>query len=74
MRDVLIFFTGASNIPPIGFKEVLSLYFLYPFSAKLPTASTCDMTLRIPTSHDEYSVFKEYMILGIKGNDGFRVV
>ena len=36
----------------------------------LPTASTCDLTLYLPF-HLEYEDFKNYMLLGVMGNDGF---
>ena len=38
----------------------------------LYTSTTCDLQLRIPTVHgDNYSSFREALILSIKGNDGF---
>ena len=45
--------------------------FLYAQSALLPTASTCELQLRLPTAHKKYEHFQEYMVLGIKDNDGF---
>ena len=39
----------------------------------LPTASTCSLVLRIPTCYgpQQYADFKEAMLLGLFGNDGF---
>ena len=71
LDDILIFSSGSSKMPPVGFIEEPTLSFLYAESSTLPTASTCDITLRPPTSHKEYAPFKQYMLLGIKGNDGF---
>ena len=72
----MIFFSGARAVPPVGWGggEVPTLTFLYSLEAKFPTASTCDITLRIPTSHKEYTVFREHMILALKSNDGFGMV
>ena len=48
-----VFFSGARAIPPVGWEggEVPKLSFIY---SPLPTASTCDMILRIPVTHKEY--------------------
>lgn len=44
-------------------------------SDKLPTASTCDLQLRIPIAHcEDFEAFKEWMELGILGNCGFGEV
>ena len=67
----MIFFSGADKIPPIGFEQQPTLGFLLSKEAILPTSSTCDLTLRIPTVHSDYHHFREYMLLGILGNDGF---
>ena len=70
LNDVLVFFTGADEIPPLGFPKVCSVIFLH--DAKLATASTCDLQLRLPTGHGEdFSSFQEAIILSILGNDGF---
>ena len=70
-----MFFTGASAIPPLGFSGKPKLVFLETPTEKLPTASTCDLHLRIPTVHgDSFNAFKEWMELGILGNCGFGEV
>ena len=71
LEDILTFTSGSSQIPPVGFIEEPKLIFLYSVSSTLPTSSTCDITLRLPTTHQEYDCFKQYMLLGIKGHDGF---
>ena len=71
LSDILIFCSGSDKIPPTGFVETPTLTFLYAESSTLPTASTCDITLRLPTTHVEYGPFKQYMLLGIQGHDGF---
>lgn len=72
MTDILIFFTGAERLPPLGFFSEPRIVFLGRESGKLATASTCDLTLRLPTVHGEdYESFKESMTMSLKGNDGF---
>lgn len=71
LKDILVFTSGSDRIPPIGFAKDPSVTFLHSKSSYLPTASTCDIQLRLPTIHKEYDQFKEYFMLGIKGHDGF---
>ena len=68
MEDVCIFFSGASRPPPLGFSPKPKLKFLH--EAMLPTASTCSLTFFIPV-HASYANFREAMLLGLLGNDGF---
>ena len=72
LEDVLTFFTGADSIPVLGFELTPKLSFL-EISPQwlLPTASTCSLELRLPTYHSDYSSFKDYMLMGLKGCDGF---
>ena len=57
-EDILIFFSGASQVPPLGFEKHPTLTFLH--SGRLATASTCDLQLRIPTVHGtSYPDFRE---------------
>lgn len=70
LEDVLVFFSGAACIPPLGFEKDPILTFNR--GCRLATASTCDLQLRIPTIHgNDYPSFREAMILSFKGNDGF---
>ena len=66
-----MFFSGASSEPPLGFDIKPSLVFIHTAGATLPTASTCDLQLRVPATYKQYDGFKEAMILGLKGNDEF---
>ena len=59
----MVFFTGGTNIPPYATLEF--------DEEKLPSSSTCDNVLRIPTKHTEYETFKEYLQMGVLGHDGF---
>ena len=71
LEDLLVFFSGADCIPPLGFGVNPILVFVNITSATLPTASTCDVQLRLPATHKDYHKFKYAMVLGLKGNDGF---
>ncbi len=74
---MLKFTSGADRLPPLGFEktpkvEFLPVYDQFGFVRKFATASTCDITLRLPTCHGEsYNLFKESMIMSLKDNDGF---
>jgi hypothetical protein len=69
LQDVLMFFIAEASIPRLGFDEQPSIFFLN--DEILPSASTCDLILRLPICHDNYGSFKESMLLGFLGNDGF---
>ena len=72
VEDVLIFFTGAAKIPPLGFEKVPSITFQHCPTAKFATSSTCDPELRLPTRHgDDVVAFREAMIMSLMDNDGF---
>ena len=72
LEDLLIFVTGADRIPPLGFDKSPTVVFVQNEARILPTASTCDLTLRLPTAHGaNYNRFKEMMVMALKGHDGF---
>lgn len=72
VEDVLVFFTGADRIPPLGFNKKLTVMFLLNPQDKFATASTCDLQLRLPTGYgSNLSAFVDAMVLSLKGNDGF---
>ena len=74
LEDVLVFFSGAERIPPCGFGDTSPLLIFLHENQVLPTASTCDLQLRLPTMHADFTKFKDAMVLGIKSNDGFGEV
>ena len=70
LKHVLIFFTGTSQIIPCGF--LVKPRLLFSHIETLPTSSTCDLTLTVPTKyHSDQSAFNEKMILSIKSCFGF---
>ena len=71
LGDVLNFFTGAFVQPVLGFGKKAGLHFLHGKENLFATSSTCDLILRLPTCHDDYSTFVDKMIESICSNDGF---
>ncbi|XP_014671671.1 PREDICTED: G2/M phase-specific E3 ubiquitin-protein ligase-like [Priapulus caudatus] len=68
LRDVLIFSTALEREPPMGFHPTPTIEFV---DGLLPKASTCMNVLYLPTSHDSYDKFSEWMKEGIIGAHGF---
>ena len=66
---VVVFFTGADRIPPLGFPHAPSLHFLDD-DAMLPTSSTCSLALRLPIHYTSYDCFKDAMTEGLVSNGG----
>lgn len=68
-EHILIFLSGASSFPPLGFNKKPTLSFIHGI---LATSSTCDIQLRLPLEHgSDYSKFRDAMLLSIHGHDGF---
>jgi hypothetical protein len=65
----LVYVSGADHVPPLGFKNIV---FIHTEGRCLPTASACDIQLRLPTIHgSNYQRFKEMMVMALKSHDGF---
>lgn len=65
-----MFFSGASKVPPLGFSKTPTLNFsgdnIYP------TASTCALTLTLPTRYrEDYESYKRALRVGFKFHGGF---
>lgn len=71
VEDVLVFTSGSSRIPPTGFEKKVSIKFIHDKGRPLATSSTCDLALSLPACHEDYDIFKSFMILSFKNNDGF---
>ena len=72
VTEILKFCSGGDTIPVCGFDAYPTLSF--DSTAVLPTASTCEVELRIPSKYNSYSKFKEVMLLAIKGYSGFGTI
>ncbi len=69
LEDFLTFVSGANRIPPTGFEKLITIDFNDTFL--YPTASTCRLTMYLPTKFDTYSDFKSAMIEGLVSGFGF---
>ena len=66
---VMSFFSGADDIPPMGYPRDPELNF-NP-SSRYPTASTCALQLTLPTCYDQYDQFKGALDVAFKMHGGF---
>lgn len=71
LKDVFIFLTGCSEVPPLGFQEAVpKIYFSDTDS--LPRVSTCALTFTLPYSlPTNFKEFKEKMTFAILNSQGF---
>ena len=69
LQDILVFFTGSDTIPPLGFPVTASLNFndQNPY----PTASTCSISITLPTKYSAYPEFKEKFLFAMTCHGGF---
>lgn len=68
VKDVLMFATGLTLLPPSGFEPLPQIEFLD--DSPFPMANTCPNLLKLPLLHS-YSVFKSQMDFGIQNSPGF---
>lgn len=52
LKDIVIFATGLSKVPAMGFPVKPQLAFLDPEQGPFPRANTCSLTLKIPVGLD----------------------
>ena len=57
VADLLVFVSGSSRMPPTGFHRTPVIEFQHDHSAILPTASTCEISIHIPTCITDYQLF-----------------
>lgn len=76
LEDVLIFATGASDVPPIGFVPTPSIMFHDHPGSFFPMANTCTNTLKLPlnTSTSDYDFFRYNFVYGIANTAGYGQV
>lgn len=79
LPDLLVFATGASQIPSLGFDEGPTLEFMHDpqegnngsFISPYPIARTCTNLIKLPVMHKKFEDFKRYMLEGILCAKGF---
>ena len=69
LGDILIFITGVGEVPPMGFDRPLKIEFVC--GKRLPSTSTCTLSLRLPREIVDYGTFKERLSLSVLGAYGF---
>ena len=69
LEDLLIFVTGASEIPIMGFVPPPNIHFME--MGKYPQASTCTNTLTLPLGLSDYDQFRYNFAFGIANGPGF---
>lgn len=77
LEKVLAFFTGADEIPPLGYDVPIQGPCLsFNHSAVYPTASTCAIELTLPTKYfqEPYHVFREVMYTAMLCHGGFGLI
>ncbi len=70
LKNLLIFCTGADEIPALGFRPDPSLTFVHPEEVPhhllgMPLASTCSLQLKLPIVK-EFDTFKQNMLSAIE--------
>ena len=63
------FFTGAEEIPPMGYDRTPEINF--NSSSPYPTSSTCALQLTLPTRYSEYGPFKRALDAAFIMHGGF---
>ena len=65
LEKVLIFVSGLSKVPVLGFPVQPTLNFSHCPDKPLPQANTCVISLTLPTMHQTYEDFTHWMEMGI---------
>lgn len=71
LQDIIIFATGATHVPPLGFPQQPQILFIHDNDSIFPRANTCSLELSIPTVHKNYDDFKRNMNFGIANANDF---
>ena len=74
LNDILSFWTGLREVPPMGIDGGLSIKFL-PYSSsgkyKLPQSHACFAVIKLPVEHDTQAKFDHHMDRGILESLGY---
>ena len=72
LGEIMVFFSGCDKVPPLGFDFDPSTTF--DEGNVYPTASTCALSLVLPTRYQSYDAFKEKVTFGFKNYGGFGLL
>ena len=70
LPKILSFFTGADEVPPLGFPHEPKLCFS---ENVYPTASTCAIQFTLPTQYSSYVDFKAAVGFALLNHGGFAL-
>ncbi len=71
LGDVMVFLTGCSTVPPMGYKE-RNPTITFVETGMFPTVSTCALNMQMPlTLPIDFKEFKERMDTAILDSQGF---
>jgi len=73
LKDILAFWTGADRVPPCGFDSDLKIdfYSVSDGERRLPSASTCSLTLNLPRDVGDPDILWLLLIDAVKMSAGF---
>ena len=76
LEDLLVFISGASKIPPLGFTVPIRVKFYDDVltERRRPWSSTCSLTLNIPRGYENPEQFKSLMLETLQECQGFGLV
>ena len=71
LQKVLSFFTGAEEVPPLGFPHDPTL--LFSAENPYPTASICAIQLSLPLQYASYVEFRKAVAYAMLNHGGFAL-
>ena len=75
--DFVKWMTGSTQIPPLGFPKKFTLEIVHGClqgCSCRPTASTCDITIKIPVHISDENTMEEMIMSAIKDSYGFGLI
>ena len=73
LSDVLVFWTGASQIPPLGFDQKMKVCFIDSAKHRLPVAHTCSLVIELWREYSDPDNFRDDMLKAITWGGGFHL-
>ena len=77
LKDFVKWLTGSCEVPPLGFPKMFGISFIHGCPqgcACRPTASTCDLVIKIPVHINSEGKMNEMIQSAIAESDGFGLL
>ncbi|KAJ7381358.1 hypothetical protein OS493_001485 [Desmophyllum pertusum] len=77
VMDLVKWMTGSSQIPPLGFPKKFTVEFVHGCLQGCccqPTASTCDITMKLPVHIDNEKAMEDMIVSALKDSYGFALI